>query len=154
MNGVVDARGFTGTQPCGVNMFVTPTGTFPTGKLLLGNVLIKATVPQIQPSKFLVEGTGWTASPGGASNNTVIQATSTLVSLGQPIWCFGVASGTYSSGYTCPTAAGSGSVNAAYGALAQYLTWAKVCFKAANTSERFPRSGSVKRRWTCSGMTT
>jgi hypothetical protein len=55
-NGVVDARAITGDVPCAVNMFGTSN---PTGKLLLGNVTIHAQVPQVQPSKFQVEGVGW-----------------------------------------------------------------------------------------------
>ena len=42
----------------------------------------------------------------------------------------------------------------ALGAKSSSSRWAKVCFKAASTSEGFPRSGSLKRRWTCSGITT
>ena len=61
-NGVVDARGFTGDQKCQTNMFPAPTMSYPvvTGKLLLGNVVLHSTKTQIQPSKFQVEGAGWT----------------------------------------------------------------------------------------------
>jgi hypothetical protein len=64
-NGVVDARGITGDVPCAFNMFGTGN---PTGKLLLGNVVIHARVTQVQPPLFQVEGTGW-AIDDNVSNN-------------------------------------------------------------------------------------
>jgi hypothetical protein len=62
-NGVVDARGFTGSVECASNMF--PLNA--TGKLLLGNVVLNVSKTQVQPSQFQVEGTGWTFA---AATNT------------------------------------------------------------------------------------
>jgi hypothetical protein len=69
-NGVVDARGITGSLRCASNMF--PNNA--TGKLLLGNVVLNVSKTQVQPSQFQVEGTGWTFA---APTNTVLQACAT-----------------------------------------------------------------------------
>ena len=68
-NGVVDARAFKGDQVCSVNMFGT---TNPTGKLLLGNIVLHLGKTQVQPPLFQVEGVGWALD--GTSSNTVIRA--------------------------------------------------------------------------------
>jgi len=79
-NGVVDARGFTGNQYCAESMFPVQSGmgttTIPTGKLLLGNAVFWVSSTQIQPTKFQVEGVGWTNLHNGtpAVSNTVIRA--------------------------------------------------------------------------------
>lgn len=70
-NGVVDARGFTGPVQCSSNMF--PSNA--TGKLLLGNVVLNASVTQVQPPLFQVEGVGW--SLDDTASNTVIRACKT-----------------------------------------------------------------------------
>jgi hypothetical protein len=68
----------------------------PTGKLLLGNVVLNVSQTQVQPNQFQVEGTGWAFA---AASNTVIQAC-TGVSVphcpagalgGTPpiLWCWG-----------------------------------------------------------------
>jgi len=76
-NGVVDARGFTGDQLCQESMFPDQTGgTIPTGKLLLGNAVFWVSITQVQPTKFQVEGVGWTNLHNGtpADSNTIIRA--------------------------------------------------------------------------------
>jgi hypothetical protein len=91
-NGVVDARGFTGDQKCASNMFGTSN---PTGKLLLGNVVLHVSVTQVQPPLFQVEGVGW--EQDDTSANTVIRACTGVVpncsgALGNSppvLWCWG-----------------------------------------------------------------
>jgi hypothetical protein len=92
-NGVVDARGFTGDVSCRTSMFGANN---PTGKLLLGNVVLHARVTQVQPPLFQVEGVGWTLDD--TASNTVIRACNTgdptcggVVLGGSPpvLWCWG-----------------------------------------------------------------
>jgi hypothetical protein len=103
-NGVVDARGFTGPQKCASNIF--PSNA--TGKLLLGNVVLYATVSQVQPPLFQVQGTGWAIDDN--VSNTIIRActgagTYCSGALGSPpvLWCWGK-SGSCGNGGTGDTA--------------------------------------------------
>jgi hypothetical protein len=93
-NGVVDARGFTGSLQCASNMF--PSNA--TGKLLLGNVVLHVSKTQVQPSLFQVEGTGWGIA--GTPSNTIVRACTSSDSTsvcpsgalsGSPpvVWCWG-----------------------------------------------------------------
>jgi hypothetical protein len=107
LNGVVDARGFTGPQKCTFNMF--PSNA--TGKLLLGNVVLYATQTQVQPSLFQVEGTGWAIDDN--VSNTIIRACTSgdltncggIALGGSPpvLWCWGK-SGSCGNGGTGDTA--------------------------------------------------
>jgi hypothetical protein len=91
-NGVVDARGITGDVQCAVNMFGSGN---PTGKLLLGNVVLHVSVTQVQPPLFQVEGVGW--ENDDTSANTVIRAcktagtncTGALGGSTPVLWCWG-----------------------------------------------------------------
>jgi len=113
-NGVVDARGFTGPVQCSSNMF--PSNA--TGKLLLGNVVLNASVTQVQPPLFQVEGVGW--SLDDTASNTVIRACKTAGTNcagalgGSPpvLWCWGKA-GTCGDGTT--------SDSLVFGSFTQYL---------------------------------
>jgi hypothetical protein len=111
--GVVDARGFIGDQKCASNMF--PSNN-PTGKLLLGNVTIHSQVSQVQPSKFQVEGVGW--SPDVSANTHIVACTGTDThctgSLSPAIlWCWG-------AGGACSSSTNKG---ISFGALTQHITF-------------------------------
>jgi len=116
-DGVVDARGITGDVPCTVNMFGTPTA--PTGKLLLGNVVLHVSVTQVQPTLFQVEGTGWAIDDN--VSNTIIRAClatdltncNNVALGGSPpvLWCWG-------KGGLCGTG-GTGDT-AVFGSFTQY----------------------------------
>jgi hypothetical protein len=71
-SGTIDARGFTGAQACSVNPFVT--GVY--GKLLLGNVVISATVGWQIPARVHVEGLATSGTTAATTANTTIQASS------------------------------------------------------------------------------
>jgi len=113
-NGVVDARAITGDVPCAVNMFGTSN---PTGKLLLGNVTIHAQVPQVQPSKFQVEGVGW--SPDVSANTRIVACVmgdsncNNQVLSPKILWCWG-------AGGACSSSTNNG---ISFGALTQHITF-------------------------------
>ena len=114
-NGVVDARAFTGNQKCATNMFPVDA----TGKLLLGNVVLNVSTTQIQPSKFQVEGTGWSITT--TDTNTVMQACTgagtycpgALGGTTPTIWCWG-------SGVMGVATCGGG---IQFGSLTQYVSF-------------------------------
>lgn len=117
---VVDARGFIGDQQCNSNMFGTSN---PTGKLLLGNIALHISKTQVQPSKFQVEGIGW--SIGSSNTNSVIRACTASDSTGlcptgafaaNPLvmWCWGPSGG-------CSTSATPGNA-LFFGSLTQYVS--------------------------------
>ena len=117
--GVVDARGFVGPQICSQSMF--PTSTPPTGKLLLGNAVFYVQTPQVQPTRFQVQGTGWRS--GNTDSNTVIRACVSSQSVSQcnghsfsgaAVWCWGVAGTCNGNNFPGDTA---------YGSLTQYMSF-------------------------------
>ena len=111
--GVVDARGFIGDQKCASNMFGSAN---PTGKLLLGNVVLHVQTPQIQPDRFQVEGVGW--SPGSTGNTLILacngdsHCTANLPTPGA-LWCWG-------AGGACSSSTNNG---LSFGSLTQHMTF-------------------------------
>jgi len=157
-NGVVDARGFTGSVYCAESMFPDtaadgppppPYPVIPTGKLLLGNTIFWVSSTQVQPTKFQVEGVGWTSphpEPNGVTgppSNTIIRACpnpttgtpcATYLAAQSPgtvpiIWCWGGGTGwstAFCNGYNTTDTKD----DAADGSLTQYISFD--CYGLAN----------------------
>lgn len=77
--GIVDARDLAGTvQSCASNMFAGYTG--PGGILLLPPMILQITGQQVQPTQFIVEGSG------SSLDGTVIRAVNGFSTRGEALW--------------------------------------------------------------------